>query len=54
MQALKFGVTPNMLDRISATCHRMPTGGLVFAFPRQVSSINVLLSFELLCAKCIK
>jgi hypothetical protein len=54
IQVLKFGATPNMLDRISATYHRMPAGGLIFAYPRQVSSINVLLSFELLRAKYIK
>jgi len=54
MQALKSGVTHSMLNRISATYHRMPAGGLIFPSPHHVSSINGGLSFELLCAKCIK
>jgi hypothetical protein len=54
MQALDCGVTPIMLNRISATFHRMPAGGLIFAYPHQVGSNNGWLSFELLCAKCVK
>ena len=53
MQALKCGATSNTLNRISATYHRMPAAGLIFACPHQVSSINGWLSCELVCEKCM-
>jgi hypothetical protein len=54
LQALELGVTPNMPDRVIATYYCMPTAGLILAYPYHGNTFNGLISFELLCANCIK